>query len=957
MNGRTTLRWGINLLVGGWLLAACGGVKSGLSLFEKQKYESARKKLNKIIAKDSLPVGAYYLYSQLYTDLAYVGYDIDTAYQYAQQAIADYPQLAEKQQKKLYKQLELDTVRLQEQKLRIDSLAFARATRLHQPAAYQRFINDYPSASQLSQAIARRNQLAFDSIRQVDTYPAYKYFMETYPEAEQYPQAQQRYNTLAFQKLTQEGNLNSYLAFLENYPRSPYRPQAEQAIFEISTAGNQLESYATFARQYPRSPSARKAVNLLYHLYTAAYPADTFLPDFPNLPYADSLRQAIRLEARTLAPVLKNDRYGLIDARGRAVTDARFDYLPSAYFCEGVPTDFVHTATRKGDELFHTVLTKAGTPVFSITQSLNSSTVGIDEAVTDLGAGLLEVTTDRYAVWHKGGFPIVAAAEKAEEAVLVSSDEQANATGTVPYQFIKFRVGNQWGIKAFSGKTLLKPTYESVEAYGPFLVLERDGLLAVTNRSTVADPLGSPPAATDFIYDDVALLENGYLLAYRGEQEAVLDEQLDAVVPLGDFRVVRRVAGDSSTTDRWLLKQTDTIQRVVNDSLVAQPQTSYLLSPSESPVRFREAFYNDRWLALRDKEKFVLLGSADSIQVAYDSVQILGESFVLTVEETKPDSMVVLLANGTHRTFSYRPNSSGREEPTFRLLRARGVLSPGQLQEYLLVNPINELPLIINARGETVYQQALTEATVYPRGLIAIDRGRSQGLIDSLGQERLPFRYEGIANYQAPGLLSLFRNKKFGLYQYPSGTVIEPQYESALTLYSASDSAAQSLFVAKENGKYGVVTATNQARAPFAFERVVYWNDTSVLAKADDRWLIYGLTEQVKDRAQLDLDRVFYGGIEDFSFFREGEEEQLLRFYAGNSYGVLSSQRGEVLPPSFDSILLLGDATGEDYLYFTEKYFSEADLYIMLYQDAAGQLVKRLALTAEQYDRLYCDGY
>ena len=283
------------------------------------------------------------------------------------------------------------------------------------------------------------------------------------------------------------------------------------------------------------------------------------------------------------------------------------------------------------------------------------------------------------------------------------------------------------------------------------------------------------------------------------------------------------------------------------------------------------------------------------------------------------------------------------------------MIAPDQLREYLLVDPAYDPQMIVNSRGEVIAERAIDDATVYPSGLIVVEQGRRQGLIDSLGQQLLPPQYDGISNYQAPGTLSLFKGQKFGLYQYPSGTLIEPIYESALSLYARLDSASQSLFVAKENGKYGIVTATNERMTPFAFERVVYWNDTSALVKADEQWMIYRLDRSTTNWSSLNEDNILYPGIEDFSFFQENEEEQLLRIYANKSYGVLSSQRGEVLSPTYDGISLLGNPTTQDYLFFTEKYVPEAELYIMIYLDTAGSLVKRLVLTPEQYDRMYCE--
>ncbi len=953
----------MNLLLVG-ALVACNSTQSVLSLLSKQKYDQAQEKLDKAIAKDSLPVGPYYAYSLLYADSAYTHYSIDTAYDYIQQAITAYPQLEDKQQQRLYKQLALDTLLMQTQRRYVDSLAYDRATAQHNLRAYQFFIDEHTRAPQLSLAITNRNQLAYDSVQQVDTYLAYKDFMETYPKATQFSQAQQRYNSLAFQELTRKGDLNSYLNFLKNYPRSPYRTQAEQSIFEISTADNQLESYAEFARQYSQSPSAQTSVNILFHLYTASYPAAGFLQDFPHLPFADSVRQVIRASTRTLAPVLEEGRFGFIDTQGNTVIDPRYDYLPADYLCEGVRTDFLHAGARENRRLRHSVLTYTGAPVFSITEPLDTTMLQLDDAVSDLGMGLLEVSTqDAYSVQHKSGYPVVKATDQIEEVVLIPSDESALQAWQVPYQFLKFRVGEQWGVKSFSGRTLLEPAYASVEEYGPFVVLERDGRLAVTNRTSVLEQREGTALKLNFVYNDVALLEGQFLLCYQKQKETVLDAQLQTVVPLSHRNVVRRMNSEGEHEDHWLLKQTDTVRRMVEDSLILQLRTSYDLYPPVKTLdkkrRYRQAFFNDRWLALQDPQEFVLLDyyRPEAPLSTYDSVRILGEHFVITYRDTtasNQDSTSVLLSDGTRRAFARR-QGGGQTYPTFQLLRTKEITAESSALEYLQVNTAENRTLLLNPRGEVIYEGAFDEARAYPQGLLAVRRGRNTGMIDSTGQVLLEPLYEGMGNYQAPGSLTLFRNKRFGLFQYPSATLIEPTYESALTQYSLADSAAKSLFVAKRDGKYGVITATDELRLPFAFDRVVYWNDTSALVKAEGEWMLYRLSEDINATGSLDEARVLYRGIEDFSFFREGEGEQLLRFYAERSYGVLSNRRGEILPPVYDGILLFGDPARDNYLFFTEKYVPEAQLHVMVYLNAQGEIVKRLPLAPEQYNRIYCE--
>ena len=204
------------------------------------------------------------------------------------------------------------------------------------------------------------------------------------------------------------------------------------------------------------------------------------------------------------------------------------------------------------------------------------------------------------------------------------------------------------------------------------------------------------PFSPDFIYDDVALLEGQYLVAYQGEKETVLDERLNVVVPLDNHRIVRRFGRSPTAADHWLVKKTKATQQVVHDTLVTQQQVSYALYPLASDtLRWQKASYNDHWLALKNEDIFFLTDyqETDRTTAVYDSVQILGEHFALAFEGlgTKRDSAVVLSDQGVRRAFSWS-EVNGSIHPSFRLLRTEGVVSPEQLHEYLLVDPGNTPP-------------------------------------------------------------------------------------------------------------------------------------------------------------------------------------------------------------------------------------------------------------------------
>ena len=966
------------LLISALLVGSCQSSKRALRLLEKRDFVKAEKKLTKALEKDSLSVAAHYGYSLLFSDSLFARYHIDSAHYFVQQAQADYQVLEAPDRKKLSKKLAVDSLRLVSQHLRIDSLAFVKAAYDSSLSSYQYFIDHYPAAPQQPEAIRRRNQLAFAIARQRNTYKGYKAFMDIYPQAEQYSLAEERYNTLVFQAKTQAGNLASYRNFLQTFPDSPYRPQAEKAILEISTADNALRHYARFARQYPDSPSARRAVDFLYHLYQTYYDPQRFLQDFPGLPFADSLRRVMAQEPVMLSPVLQDARYGFLDSRGRMIVAPQYDAIPEVYRCEGVLTDYLHAATRQGASVRHDILSKQGEMVFSFDTNLDEPLPPLEKIVIDLGSGLLWITQgEQQTVIHQSGYTVISAFEGVTAVELLPSAVADSATLRTPLQFLKYQANGQWGLKSWLGKTLLEPRYDDIEAYESFIVLEQDGLLAVTNREAIIGIADQQAFQPEFIYEDVALLDNDYLIGYQGDQETVLDTQLQTVVPLAEHRIVRHLK--SSSLDTWLLGRTVTTVYVRHDSLFNEPRPVYTLYNPKQPnvvaTLYDQAYYNDRWLTLKSDDQFLLIDYTQdaSVPALYDSVKLVSE-FALVFYQM--DSMAVLGASAPdasapsmvvpNTTVSDTITSGNQAQPytidltqqsasdlNVRLLQVNSTqpLLPTR-EEYLLINTGGAFSSIINSSGKAILEAVLDDAQVYPGGILAVERRGRWGLIDSTGQTLLPPRYDAIGHYEEPGMVNLLEDEQFGWYDISSQATIAPQYESILTRYAPAspDSAAQSYLVAQQAGRYGIINTRNEVVAPLVFQQVLYWNDTSVLAQADGRWLLYRLADSIPPTLS---EPILYDSIADFTVLLEEESEQLLRIYQNQAYGVMSNRRGLVVPPIYDGITFWHNEVGQQ-TYLAENYDPRSRLYTVFYLNARGKVLRRQIMTIGEYDQLYC---
>jgi len=932
-------------------IIGCQSTQSALKAIDDQKWEKAEASLEDLLNKknDSLFADVYYGLSRLYSDSSYHQYQIDTAYQFILLAERDLPLTPVKEQEKLARSIPLNESTILYQKRYLDSLAFQRSLALSTVTNYQSFLDQHQDAPQRDTVIQLRNQLAFAAAQQLDTYQAYRDFMDTYPEATQYPQAEERYNTLVFNAQTQTGNLASYYQFIDAFPNSPYRPQAEQAIFRIVTAANQPQKYIQFIQDFPDSPLNRQAVNWFYHLYQESHPADSFFVQYSSLPFVDSLRQAQSVSEIFLVPVLEQKKFGFIESDGSVAISPQYDEVLPEYVCYGVQSGSVFA--RQGSKL--KLLTKDG-------QLINSLDLADDQLpeVKELGGGLFWLQGNSTGTLiHASGTIVIAEEENASDVELIPGI-------SVPFQFIKYRVSEQWGLKSFIGTTLLEPAYDDIQEQGEFIVLEQNEKLAIANRQQLITQAENPGLSLDFQYEDVSLLDQGYLLAYSRDYEAVLDTTLQVVVPLAKQTVLQRLP----RTNQFLIRTSEEQQRVVNDSLVTERKFAYSLYPgseqepaSAQSGAFSQAYYNDQWLALKGDRKYFLLDNQapDFSTASHDSVKILSEHFAVLFHgpSQKIDSTTLLISQHQPIVLRFTPEGAQSSELNFRLLRTQGKDNLELAQESLLISQPGKPALLLTQSGDTVLETTLNDAAAYPDGLYIIEKRGKEGIVDQSGNELVPTQYQRIGNYQPSGILSLFDRKKFGLYHHQTSTLIEPTYEAALRLYAIvlRDSVLTPLFIAQKSGKVGIIDSQDQMHLPFSFETVRYWNDSSALVRYQGQWHIYPISVEPQRRLNFDENNIVYSGIEEFTPLESAWPEVLLKIYKSDGYGVLSNQRGELLSPTYDDIRQVIDPQQTRTLYLTEKYVSEARLHILIYLDAQGGMIYREAYAPDDYDRLYCE--
>jgi hypothetical protein len=179
-------------------------------------------------------------------------------------------------------------------------------------------------------------------------------------------------------------------------------------------------------------------------------------------------------------------------------------------------------------------------------------------------------------------------------------------------------------------------------------------------------------------------------------------------------------------------------------------------------------------------------------------------------------------------------------------------------------------------------------------------------------------------------------NKKFGLYNKNKGIFLKPVYNRLLKPYN------DEFLIAYKSSGYGLIDIKGNAVTDFIFDEIRYWNDTSLLGLKEDYWSI----------SDINTGEPLIDEIRDFDMLSQ-KEELILLFRKEEQFGVISSAYGLIVNPTFNDVLNIG--TEDHPIYFTEKYISEAEFYIVIYYNSTGDIIRKQVFTSEEYDKIYCN--
>lgn len=744
------------------------------------------------------------------------------------------------------------------------------------------------------------DSVAFASARQENTEEGYVKFINRHPFSTDRETAKQLRNAVAFLAAVKQNTYSAFKTFLEKYPDAneldDARGRYERLLFEEKTRDRRLASFEAFLKEYPQTPFRKEIEKDIFELFTLSGEAERFMSYLKLYPGTPFQKRATNILFHILY-----DAEGEVPS-GLSLTDSleRVVALNDEYLAPFLKRGKYGFMNSSGFEvispIFDTLLT--GYVCGNITEDI---LIFPDRLINRMGSVVWRGPVDDVNDIGSGFLKISSTGcTKLVHKSGFQIDSCIIDAKMIDKRFVALQTAKGWNVRSLTGRPILGAYWDEIQVYGKVLALKKGRSNLLLTFKQFADLAHEQEFSATHIVDQIKLLANGMLWVSAGGQEGVYDSGLKEVVPLNDHKIqafqegflIHSAEGFSLFT--YSGNRSSFFERVVVKEpfvVVTKEQKDFLFNPGQ------QVFSSRGYDSTAFDGPFFKGWTADSIFVHFD-------------HEAKafPDD--------TRTTFI-----AGKDSSSFILLEQDGKRSlydhEGTVQFSL---PSSAFETIQHAGGN----------------FFIVSKKEKKGLIDRAGKIILPIEYDAIGTV-TNHTISVLKAMRFGLYHTLTRKLVKPVYEKNLIPYK------ENLLTVFKDGKQGFIDWDNKPQSKFEFDEVKYWNDTIALIRTGKIW----------EMLNLFTGKIALTDIREIIPVRETASEKLYIVNQNNLFGVMSSVRGRIIPFSFSDLVNVGSA--DEPLYFTEKHVSEASVFVVIYYDRNGKMLRREVYEeADDYDRIYC---
>lgn len=740
---------------------------------------------------------------------------------------------------------------------------------------------------------------AFERSKRINTEQSYNHFINSFPLAQQHSNAIELRDEVSFLEALKINTYSSFKEYLIRYPESHRAHEAsdryEKLLFDEKTKDKKIGSYKSFYQNYPASPYSPEAQKQIFELSTVIGDPETFqqyLVDYPTGLYAKFARDIL------FHIYLESDDEipaTIISDSLRHVVELNANFWIPFY-----KNGFFGFMNPDGKEML--------APQFDQIRE-EYKCAPIKEDILILESGLFSRSGKKLAdqgtvITHLGfGF---LKAKHGDCTRLIHKSGRVIISGCyadykiIGNSFIAAQYDQSWTLFTLTGRQLELSGIQDAKEMEGLIVLTRLGRKTLTTVQQIAGLMGPQEIESDLSFDEVLSFAKDLLLVRNGTQEGIINNSLRFTIPLDHHTLTKTSFGLIETLP------SGTVVRGLSPEL-------------ENQVWNKVSLHRD-WLVLNK-----------------DGVQQLFNIPSKKMVETKADSIWF----DEHLAFVQSENTTKVHLTAMRSIdllpesKIRFIKSPDSVR-FFYTESKGKNKIFNLQDGNALFTTEYNVVESIGHDYFIIAKGNKKGLLSRTGKELVPADMDAMIMNQR-GQISLLKNKKFGLFDLGSRKLIKPIYERNVTSLDE-----QHLIVFKD-GFYGLIGWDSKPVTEFEFLEIVSWKANVIWVKKNFQWTLLNYVTK-----EVILDR-----IRDFSWIRKSDEENIAVVHRENFYGLISNTKGLLIPPTFHEIINLG--TPELPFYFTEKGVEEADIYIVIYYNQDGKLVRRQALEEDEYDRIHCE--
>jgi len=792
---------------------------------------------------------------------------------------------------------------LQNPDYQIDSalLYSRRATRQYSrlSSREQEKLKRFPLDSALLRRLRMRiDSAAFEQAKSSNTEAAYVHFLTNFSNAAQEAEAIALRDVVAFASAQKQNTFQSFGNFIEKYPKARQVPDAryhyERLLYKTLTADGRLSSFERFLERYPHSPYRKNTEECIFKLSTASGEEADFLSFIEQRAGNVFVKQAKNILFHLL---LENDP----DKVDELLADDSIRSVEALDQHDLIPC---YTSGKYGfmDDTGALVIN----PLYdSIADNYRCEHVVDDFIVLPdriVGRNNHVIFMGSVDDVHDLGYGFLEIETMGCHRVIHKTgfsvgDSCANGSKVVAGRFIATQVQTRWSLWTLAGQRVLPDTWDEITSLRDVIVLKKDGRYKlVTGQQLAALVVENRNLKTKDTFDDVRAWTNGQLWTRTAEYQGLLDQSLNITLPFENHLLTPAFFG----------------------TVAALPAGKKIYTPTgEVDGIFRDVKVHEPWLAVSSDDHWRLLDPFTNqyISSPLDSVLFVGPFSVGYVA----DSLQLYFTPAIRRAFK----------------KCLVEFIPASDSSAFLVVSDGDKKTVYNAGGRKLFTGKYDHIQYAGAGIFIVVKKEKKGLVTYDGKELLPLDFDAIGsvNNKSISLLSKF---KFGLYDVVHRRQVKPQYEKNLIHYD------DKLLVCFKNGQFGFVGWNNKPVGNFEFDEIRYWNDTTAFVRKDFQWQLYSIYSE----------KVAIDHVKKFDVVSDTEEEKIFILNVENNFGIVSNRQGTILPFTFTGIKNLGSA--DNPFYFTEKHVEEASVFIVIYYDKKGTLIRKEIYDEKDYDKIYC---